>query len=117
MFEHKGLVRFLKEEQQQLHDLLELAIEVGAEDVAEPDTGNEGDDCVQLKCRPNDLKAVVDAIEGKGITISSATLEYLPTSVVTLDGVQYARAVKLYDLMSDHNDVTDVYVNFVCSGG
>ena len=123
MFEHKGMVRVPREElsssatKMQYSDPLELAIDVGAEDViSNGEEGGSDDECYQLKCEPNHLKAVSDAVKEKGFSVSSETLEYIPKSYVSLDHQAYDKATKLVDLLSSHADVMEVYDNFSLQG-
>lgn len=123
MFEHKGMVRVPREElsssttaNSQYSDPLELAIDVGAEDVVScgEEEGSDivDEECYQLKCEPNCLKAVSDAVKEKGFSVSSATLEYIPKSCIPLDRGAYDKATKLVDLLCSHADVIEVYDNF-----
>ena len=115
MFDHKAVIRVPREE---VSDPMELAIEVGAEDVIIPNKSDESqdgtdDDCYQLKCEPTDLKSVSEAVMEKGLSVSSATLEYIPKNYVSLDEVVYHKAVRLVDLLLEIPDVMEVYDNFV----
>lgn len=91
-------------------DPLDLAIEVGAEDCS-TESEDEGS-TVQLQCEPNDLNAVCNAVKAKGLSVSSASVEYLPKSCVALTEQQIDKAEKLVDLLSDHSDVVGVYTNY-----
>lgn len=144
MFEHKGVVRVPKSELKNNTDPLDLAIEVGAEDIIEQnedekdlqteDTNTEDsevegkkeeekegteattvsdEEYIQLKCEPSELKAVSEAVESKGLSVMSASLEYLPTSYISLEKQAYENAVHLVELLNDHDDVVAVYDNFV----
>lgn len=77
------------------------------------DENEDSDDCYQFKCHLKDLKLVSDAVREKGFSVSSATLEYIPTLLVSLSHEPYQKASKLLDLLSDHNDVMEVYANYV----
>lgn len=120
MFDHKAVIRVPREEvmQSAVSDPMELAIEVGAEDViisSKSDESGDGidDDCYQLMCEPSDLKAVSEAVTERGLSVSSATLEYIPRSYVSLDEVLYNKAVRLVDLLMEIPDVMEVYDNFI----
>ena len=111
-------------------DPMELAIEVNAEDVTKDDGGesesetrstelDEGDQpastdelCYQFKCEPKDLKALSDAIEERSFSISSASVEYLPKTLVQLDERSYEKAVRLTHLLSELEEVVEIYDNF-----
>lgn len=113
VFEHKGIVQIPREDLTGLpscDDPLELAIEVGAEDVLEDeeDTGH-----VLLKTEPSETRGVVEAVKKKGLTVSSATLEYLPKTLVGLSPQACEKAEKLLEVLSQNNDVVEVHSNFV----
>ena len=132
-FEYKGLVRVpCKELHAAKTDPMELAIIVGAEDVTaddanqlqlengmeesesdENDTNSNNDDCYQFKCTPRDLTVVSNAIKNHSFTISSASLEYIPVTLVSLSQQKYDRAVRLVELLSEQDEVMEVYDNFI----
>ena len=119
MFEHKAVIRVPREEvlQSAYSDPLELAIEVGAEDVIMSSSSDEGgsdseDDCFQFKCEPSEMKSVSDAVTKMGLTLSSSTLEYIPKSCVPLEEKLYNKAIRLVDLLTENPDVMEVYDNF-----
>lgn len=117
-------------------DPMDLAIEVGAEDVvADSSESDLGDDvstpsesnqeseesegsgaCFQFKCEPKDLKSVSDAIREQSFSISSASLEYVPKTLVELEKEKYDKAVRLLELLSVQDDVIEVYDNFTLKG-
>lgn len=107
MFEYKGIVQITFNKETGLKmDPLELAIEVGAEDVIDEDDGT-----IQLTCEPHELNSVCSEIKAKEVEISSASVEYLPKSSVSLTEEQHSKAEKLLELLSGHNDVVAVYSN------
>lgn len=109
---------------------MDLAIEVGAEDVIADnktmDDSDSGDtrttdsepssddaECFQFKCGPRDLKSVSDAIKNRSFTITSASLEYIPKEYVSLNKKSYERALNLVRLLSEQDEVMEVYDNFI----
>lgn len=130
MFDYKGVIRVPCYEIDNTADLLELAIEVGAEDVHSDDAFDRemGDEqsmnldssvehsneqpCVRFICGPSELTIVSTALTSRGYTIALASLEYLPKSQVSLDQESYEKALKLVCALSEHSNVTDVYDNF-----
>jgi transcriptional/translational regulatory protein YebC/TACO1 len=141
-FQHKGIVRIpCRELQGAGIDPLDLAIEVGAEDVitdsseldseedvqegaptsasssreteAMVETKPVEDKCFQFRCEPGDLKCVSDAIKARSFTISSTSLEYVPKMYIELDRRKYERALETVTLLSEQDDVMEVYDNFV----
>ena len=86
--------------------LMELAIEAGAEDFkAEP----EG---YEILTEPAQFETVHKTIEGKGIKSEAAEITALPTVTVPLPDPAATSAVnKLIDALEDHDDVKEVYSN------
>lgn len=110
-FEHKGIVQVsLTKGDGANIDPLDLAIEVGAEDCS-AECEDDGSS-VQLQCEPHDLNAVCNVVKAKGLTVSSASVEYLPKSYVALTEQQVDKAEKLVELLSEHNDVVGVHSNY-----
>jgi YebC/PmpR family DNA-binding regulatory protein len=104
-FERKGVVeleRNLDEEK-----IMEVAVEAGAEDLA--DAGDHW----ELTSAPQDLGAVRDALVAAGITPSSAELSLVPTTTVAVaDDVEAKKVLRLLDLIDDHDDVQSVHANY-----
>jgi YebC/PmpR family DNA-binding regulatory protein len=104
-FERKGVIilpRAISED-----DLMEVALEAGAEDLA--DQG----DTWQLTSAPQDLNGLRSALEEAEVAFDSADLTMLPTQSVPLDSEGDARKVlRLIDALEDHDDVQNVYANF-----
>ena len=86
--------------------LMELALEAGAEDFkAEP----EG---YEILTDPAHFEAVHRQLEAKGIKCASAEVTSLPELMVPLSDPGAVTAVtKLIDLLEDHDDVKEVYSN------
>ena len=109
MFEQKGIVQItVQKEVATTIDPLELAIEVGAEDVSEDEEGTT----MQLICEPHELNSVCNSISTKELEITSVSMEYLPISCVSLTMEQYSKAEKLMELLNGHSDVVVVYSNY-----
>ena len=136
-FNHKGSVRIPCNELQAARtDPLDLAIEVGAEEViadtAEAEHEPEGEQeaptaatsdseqadvmdekCFQFLCDPSDLKSVSDSIKARSFTVSSASVEYIPKTYVELNQRKYEKALRIVGQLSEQDDVVEVYDNFV----
>lgn len=104
-FESKGMVAVAKDACSE-DDIFEKAIEAGAEDV---DT--EGDR-YEITTGPQDLHAVVEALEGMGLSAEEANLTMLPKNTQKIDPKQAAAVLKLIDALEDLDDVQNVYSNF-----
>ncbi len=104
-FERKGYV--LADRSAEEDDLMLLALEAGAEDIA--DDG----DAWRITTGPSDLHAVRTALEEGGVGVSSSELTMVPTSTIPLETNESAKKVlRLIDILDENDDVQDVYANF-----
>uniref|UniRef100_A0A1A7XHY5 Translational activator of cytochrome c oxidase 1 n=1 Tax=Iconisemion striatum TaxID=60296 RepID=A0A1A7XHY5_9TELE len=89
---------------------LELAIEAGAEDVQEAEDEEEK---TQMKfiCAMVDLNKVRGSLEGLGMQILSAGLEFVPRNNTSLDEDQLEEASALIEALNDCPDVVRVWDN------
>lgn len=86
--------------------LLELVLEVGAEDFAA-----DGDTFV-IYCAPGEFAEVHDRLTGRGIALRQAELAHVPTQRVAVADLAIAqRLVKAIDALDDHDDVQSVFSN------
>ena len=87
-------------------EMLEAAIEAGAEDVVSDEEAHE------ITCGIDDLFAVRDALEARFGAPESAKFDWRPTTLVTLDEDRAKSLLKLIDVLEDSDDVQNVYANF-----
>ena len=87
-------------------DMLEAAIEAGAENVEHDAEAHE------VTCAVDDFFAVRDALEARFGAPETAKLDWRPTTSVTLDEERAASLLKLLDALEDNDDVQNVYANF-----
>jgi len=88
-------------------DLMLLAIEAGAEDIAVED------DFIQVYTSAESFEEVKKNLEDAGIIISTSEITKVPQNTVLLTDLEQARQViKLLDLLEDNDDVQAVYANF-----
>jgi len=92
-------------------DPLEIAIECGAEDLAETDEDQE-ESTLQLLCEVKNQRAVTEAAESLGLSISSTSTSYIPNNPVGLSQEDYDKAVSVVEDLSNHETVLEVYDNF-----
>lgn len=85
--------------------LMELALEAGAEDFKADEDGFE------IITEPAGFEAVNKRIEGKGIKPDAAAVTELPSITVPLSGDQGTAVNKLLEALEDHDDVKEVYSN------
>jgi YebC/PmpR family DNA-binding regulatory protein len=105
LFQRKGQMIISREAANE-DQLMELALEAGAEDFkAEP----EG---YEIVTDPANFEAVLKQLETKSIKSASAEVTSVPTLTVPLAEPGAAAAVtKLIDLLEEHDDVKEVYTN------
>ncbi len=104
MFEKRGVLTVDKEGADE-DKLMEVALEAGAEDIAEEE------DLFEVSTAPDGFDAVKEALDAAGIETSSAAVTMVPSNTVDLQGTEAQRALKLLDELEDHDDVQDVATN------
>ncbi|HUZ62650.1 MAG TPA: YebC/PmpR family DNA-binding transcriptional regulator [Acetobacteraceae bacterium] len=87
-------------------DMLEAAIEAGAENVESTREGHE------VTCAADSFFAVRDALEARFGAPESAKLDWRPATSVTVDEPRAAMLFKLLDVIEESDDVQNVYANF-----
>ncbi len=106
MFDKKGVIVFDRESVKE-DELLEAALECGAEDLQSDETQFE------VLTDPAGFVEVKEALEAKGFTPTLAELQLRPKSTVRLAEEKPAQQVlKLVEMLEDHDDVNNVFANF-----
>jgi len=108
MFDKKGQIILGKEDvKMDSDDLMMLAIEAGAEDVAEEE------DSYEITTNPDDFQAVVDALEKEGVVYAQAEVTMIPQTYVDLtDEGDIKKMNRILDLLDEEDDVQEVYHNW-----
>ncbi len=108
MFEEKGLITIIDEDDEIEEDvLMEAALEAGAADFE----GDEG--CYEIYTELDDLAAVRDALAGAGYKIDSAERAMVPTSYVALTDEEDIKMMELLlERLDDDDDVQNVFHNW-----
>ena len=107
MFKSKGVIVINKEAIGE-EELMDLALEAGAEDVR-----TEGDVYEVLTAPDASFDEVKKAIEAKGITPESVELTKLPDTEVNISDEHTAESLmKMMDELDDHDDTKNVYSNY-----
>ncbi|MGH0156019.1 UNVERIFIED_CONTAM: hypothetical protein FKN15_029829 [Acipenser sinensis] len=107
-FQRKGVV--VSAGEVPLDRALELAIEVGAEDVREMEDEEERP-LLQFLCDMSSLRSVREALQALGVQTLSAGPEFVACSSVQLSDSELEAASKLLELLNDCHDVIRVYDN------
>ncbi|WP_350282897.1 YebC/PmpR family DNA-binding transcriptional regulator [Nitrosomonas sp.] len=88
--------------------LLEIALEAGAEDVISNDDGS-----LEVITGPDTFVSVRDMLEKAGFKAELAEVTWKPENEVLLQGDDAVRMQKLLDALEDIDDVQDVYTSVI----
>jgi len=106
MFDKKGSIMVDKETIGE-EELMDKALEAGAEDVIEEDN------VYQVLTAPEDFETVREALEAEGIKFVEASVSMIPQNVVEISEEKQARQIlRLLESLEDHDDVQNVFANF-----
>ena len=104
-FDEKGLI-MVEASAITEDDLMLLAVEAGAEDVATQEEGYE------ITTSPDAFSQVREALEAAGVPMVAAEVTQLPQTTVTLtDTDDLKKMRKLLDLLDEEDDVQNVFHN------
>ncbi len=105
MFQKKGYLVIEKDKIEE-EELLEIALEAGAEDV------NEDGGSWEVFTPPDAFEQVLEAIKKKDVPLAVQQLGMFPQSHVKIEGKNAQQVLKLMDFLEDHEDVQNVWANF-----
>jgi YebC/PmpR family DNA-binding regulatory protein len=106
MFDKKGVIVFDREGVKE-DELLEAALECGAEDLQGDETQFE------VLTDPTAFVEVKEALEARGFAPVLAELQLRPKTTVQIAEEKPAQQVlKLVEMLEDHDDVNNVFANF-----
>ena len=86
--------------------VMELAIESGADDVDVQEDGS-----VEVTTTPDDFESVVTAFNDASTTYLDASIEMVPQTRILLDVEKAKGFLKLIDKLEDDDDIQDVFHN------
>ncbi len=87
-------------------ELMELALEAGAEDVREEE--NE----FEVLTDPLSFEGVRKVLQEKGLKFLEAKVTMIPQNLVKLEGSKAEQMLKMMEKLEDNDDVQNVYANF-----
>ena len=106
MFARKGVILIEKATAPDEENLLEIALEAGADDLSDSESTWE------IASDPTAFRTVRDALETAGVPMISAELTMVPQSTVPVGGAQAKAVLNLLESLEDLDDVQNVYANF-----
>src|SRR5690606_31523054 len=86
-------------------DLLEIALEAGAEDVAWEE------DQVVILTRPDQFHEVREVFQAREMPIIEAEITMRPTNAVEVSEADASKVLRLLDALEEHDDVQAVHTN------
>ena len=104
MFEKKGFISFSDDVEEDA--LMEVALEVGAEDVVTHEDGS-----IDVITDPNDFSDIQDSLIAKGFNAESAEVTFDAEVKADLDVEMAEKIMNLIDKLEDLDDVQSVYSN------
>jgi YebC/PmpR family DNA-binding regulatory protein len=105
MFERKGIVHVDADKIAE-DDLLEKALEAGADDVKKVEKAFE------ISTAPDEMEAVRSALETQGVPVLEASAVMVPQSTVRVEGKDAAAVLRLIEALEEQDDVQAVYSNY-----
>ena len=105
MFDTKGVLVFDKETGVTEDQLMEVALEAGAEDIV------EYEDSFDVLCPPDVFNDVVAAVKAAGLETVEADVEQVPSMTSEPDSSVIGQLRKMIEALEDDDDVQKVYTN------
>jgi YebC/PmpR family DNA-binding regulatory protein len=106
LFKHCGTLLFAPGTSED--QVMEVALEAGAEDIITNDDGS-----IEVITAPNDFEAVKTALEAAGLKAEMAEVTMKASTETVLAGDDGIRMQKLLDALDDLDDVQEVYTSAV----
>lgn len=105
MFENRGVIVIEKNVGSNDDEIMELALDAGADDVI------YADDAYEIRTAPSAFSAVRKYFEERGFGFIEASVEMVPNDKITLSPEQLVTFNKMLDAFEDNDDVQDIYHN------
>jgi YebC/PmpR family DNA-binding regulatory protein len=108
MFDHVGVIEY-DAKVASADQMLDAAIEAGADDVVSSENGHE------VYAGQEGFHDVAKALEAKFGEPRKATLTWKPQNTVAVDDDKGEKLLRLIETLNEHDDVQNVYANFEVS--
>ena len=105
LFQRKGVILVPKNEVDE-DELMELALELGAEDVQTMKSD------YRVVSAPEDFATVREGLKEAGIAFENAEITMQPQNSIDLDAATAKQTLRLIDALEENDDVQEVYANF-----
>lgn len=104
LFERKGLIS-IKKEGANVDQIMELAIEAGADDILEEE------DRLEITCSTDVYANVVEQLESAQAPVEVKQVARVPSTTVEVDDDTAKLIIKLIEQLEDHDDIQSVATN------
>lgn len=104
MFKHCGVILF--EPGASEDQVMEVALEAGAEDIITDEDGS-----IEVITQPNDFQAVKDALEAAGLKPAHGEITMKASTETVFTGDDAVKMQKLLDALDDLDDVQEIYTS------
>jgi len=105
MFERQGVVAVARGKESE-DEVMLAALDAGGEDLRTTDDGFE------IVTRPEEVYKVKQALETRGLSVTSASVVMHPKNTVRVEGRDAQQVLRLLDALEDLDDVQGVHANF-----
>ena len=103
-FTHQGEIQIETDKSEMA--LMELGIEIGADDVVKTENG------AQIHCAADALGTVANALERSNITVVEQKLIYQPNQMVEITDIDIVKKlIKMLDVFDENDDIQEVFNN------
>jgi DNA-binding regulatory protein, YebC/PmpR family len=103
MFDKRGVLTFDGKKYTE-DQIMEIALDAGAEDVVAED------ESIEVRVAPENYSAVEKAFEDAGVTPENSELSMLPKNLTPVDVATARKVMTLMENLEDNEDVSSVYV-------
>jgi len=104
-FREKGII-YVEKNKATEDDVLEAALEAGAEDV------KVQEDTYEIVTDPKNFEIVKKTLEEREIPYLQAEITMIPQNTVSVEQKKAQTLLKLIDALEEHDDIQNVYANF-----
>jgi len=105
MFLKKGLIVLEKKDVNE-DQLMEIALDVGADDV------NDEGDTFEVVTDTKNFEKVKNALDKNSIKYTLAEITMVPQNTIRIEGKEAEQTLRLVEMLEDSDDVQKVYANF-----
>ena len=104
MFKSLGVIEMAEGAEED--DVMEVALEAGADDVIVHDDGS-----IEVQCEPSEYVNVISAFEKAEMAVANSEVTKRPENEVALSEEDAEKVMKLIDALEDLDDVVEVFSN------